>query len=82
MRDPARTLPRALVTGVLAVTASYLGLNAAFLYVLSMDAVALGDALQEVGREEGAFGMNGHEGVAAGGHGFSSFPEPLRQDVG
>ncbi len=40
VRDPARTLPRALVAGVLAVTIIYLGMNAALLYVMPVNAVA------------------------------------------
>jgi amino acid transporter len=40
VRDPARTLPRALVVGVLAVTVIYLGMNAALLYVMPVNAVA------------------------------------------
>lgn len=40
VRDPARTLPRALIAGVLGVTTLYLIVNAAYLYVLPFDAVA------------------------------------------
>ena len=40
VRDPARTLPRAVVAGVLAVTVIYLGMNAALLYVMPVSAVA------------------------------------------
>lgn len=40
VRDPARTLPRALIAGVLAVTVIYLGTNAALLYVMPVSAVA------------------------------------------
>jgi APA family basic amino acid/polyamine antiporter len=36
---PERTIPRALVIGVLLVTACYVALNAAYLHVLSIDAV-------------------------------------------
>lgn len=59
VRDPARTLPRALVAGVLVVTAIFLGLNAAFLYVLPMDAVAASelvaaDAMRAVAGDVGA----------------------------
>jgi APA family basic amino acid/polyamine antiporter len=39
-RDPARTLPRALIAGTTIVTLTYLGLNAAYLYVLPLDRVA------------------------------------------
>ncbi len=38
-RDPARTIPRALVIGTLVVTACYAGLNAIYLRVLPLDAV-------------------------------------------
>lgn len=37
VRDPARTLPRALVTGLLSVAAIYLTVNLAYLYALPMD---------------------------------------------
>ncbi len=38
--EPERTLPRALVLGVLIVTASYIALNAAYFHVLPPDAIA------------------------------------------
>jgi APA family basic amino acid/polyamine antiporter len=38
-RDPARTIPRALVIGTLVVTICYAGLNAIYLRVLPLDAV-------------------------------------------
>lgn len=40
MRDPRRTIPRALVGGTLAVIAIYLVVNAAYLWVLPADAMA------------------------------------------
>lgn len=40
VRDPARTLPRAIVGGTLAIIAIYLATNAAYLYVLPIDEVA------------------------------------------
>ncbi|HKJ93832.1 MAG TPA: amino acid permease, partial [Longimicrobiales bacterium] len=40
VKDPGRTLPRALVGGTLIVVAVYLLVNAAYLYVLPLDAVA------------------------------------------
>jgi basic amino acid/polyamine antiporter, APA family len=40
VRDPARNLPRALIFGTLIVTAVYLAVNAAYLAVLPMDAIA------------------------------------------
>src|SRR5512146_2876434 len=39
-RDPARTLPRALVAGTIVVTLAYLALNAVYLYVLPLERVA------------------------------------------
>ncbi|MDP2481268.1 MAG: amino acid permease [Candidatus Palauibacterales bacterium] len=39
-RDPSRTLPRALLGGVALVVVIYLVVNAAYLYVLPMDAMA------------------------------------------
>jgi APA family basic amino acid/polyamine antiporter len=39
-RDPERTIPRALVLGTLVVTACYMLLNAAYLYVLPLSGVA------------------------------------------
>jgi APA family basic amino acid/polyamine antiporter len=39
-RDPGRTIPRALIFGVLIVTACYTLLNAAYLYVMPLSAVA------------------------------------------
>jgi len=40
VRNPERTIPRALVLGVLIVTACYTLLNAAYLYVMPLNAVA------------------------------------------
>jgi APA family basic amino acid/polyamine antiporter len=40
IRSPERTIPRALVLGVLIVTACYTLLNAAYLYVIPLNAVA------------------------------------------
>lgn len=40
VRDPGRTLPRALIGGLLVVVAVYLTINAAFLFVLSLDEMA------------------------------------------
>ena len=39
VRDPGRTLPRALITGMLIVIGVYLAANAAYLYVLPFDAL-------------------------------------------
>jgi APA family basic amino acid/polyamine antiporter len=38
-KDPARTIPRALLIGIVVVTACYCGLNAVYLKVLPLDAV-------------------------------------------
>jgi basic amino acid/polyamine antiporter, APA family len=38
--EPARTIPRALLLGTLIVTAAYIAMNAAYLYVLPLDAVS------------------------------------------
>jgi basic amino acid/polyamine antiporter, APA family len=40
VRDPGRTLPRAIVSGTVAVVAIYLAANVAYLYVNSIDGVA------------------------------------------
>ena len=40
VRDPARTLPRALLAGMAVVLAVYLAMNAAYLYVLPVTALA------------------------------------------
>jgi APA family basic amino acid/polyamine antiporter len=39
IRDPRRTLPRAMVLGIAAVTLVYVGLSAAFLYVVPIETV-------------------------------------------
>jgi APA family basic amino acid/polyamine antiporter len=44
VRDPQRNLPRALILGVLAVTVVYVGLSAAFLYVVPLEQVASNNA--------------------------------------
>ena len=41
--DPRRTVPRALVTGTLVVTACYVALNAVYLHVLPLEVVANSD---------------------------------------
>jgi APA family basic amino acid/polyamine antiporter len=38
-REPRKTIPRALMLGILIVTLTYLGLNAAYVYVLPLDRV-------------------------------------------
>jgi basic amino acid/polyamine antiporter, APA family len=44
IRNPERNLPRALILGVLAVTFIYVGLSAAFLYVIPLQQVASSNA--------------------------------------
>ena len=44
IREPERNLPRALILGVLAVTLVYVGLSAAFLYVVPLQQVASNNA--------------------------------------
>jgi APA family basic amino acid/polyamine antiporter len=58
-RDPARTIPRALLIGTLTVTAIYVLLNAAYLYLLPIDRViasprVAADAAQTVAGPRGA----------------------------
>ncbi|HEU5401235.1 MAG TPA: amino acid permease [Terriglobales bacterium] len=44
VRDPQRNLPRALIFGVVAVTVVYIGLSAAFLYVVPLNEVTSNEA--------------------------------------
>jgi len=44
-RDPERTLPRALIIGTLAVTATYVALNALYLYILPLDQVTASERI-------------------------------------
>ena len=58
-RDPVRTIPRALLIGTLTVTACYVALNAAYLYLLPLDRViastrVAADAAQAVAGPRGA----------------------------
>jgi len=59
VRNPGRTLPRALILGVLAVVALYLLINLAYLYVLPMSVLGASpfvaaDAMRAVAGESGA----------------------------
>src|SRR5690606_2966674 len=59
VRDPGRSMPRALILSVLLVMGLYLLINAAYLYVLPLDAVAssglvAADAMQAVTGAKGA----------------------------
>ncbi|HEX7052213.1 MAG TPA: amino acid permease [Longimicrobiales bacterium] len=64
VRDPARTMPRALLGGTLAVVAVYLIVNAAYLYVLPIDAMA-GSELVAADAATRIFGAAGASVVAA-----------------
>ena len=44
VRDPARTVPRALALGVVTVTLAYIATSAVFLYLVPLDRVASGEA--------------------------------------
>jgi basic amino acid/polyamine antiporter, APA family len=44
VRDPARNVPRALVTGLAIVTAAYVATSAVFLYLVPLDQVTTGEA--------------------------------------
>ena len=59
VKDPARTLPKALLAAVLAVTLIYLGTNAALLYVMPVSSVAASklvaaDAMRAIAGNAGA----------------------------
>ena len=49
IRDPQRTLPRALLLGTVTVMALYIGLNLVFLYAVSPEAMAVDPVKQPVG---------------------------------
>ncbi|HSQ31092.1 MAG TPA: amino acid permease [Gemmatimonadaceae bacterium] len=59
-RDPERTIPRALLVGVLVVTACYIALNAAYFHVLSPARIATSDRVAA----DAADAMLGHGGAA------------------
>ncbi len=64
VRDPGRTLPRALSLGVLVVTAAYVLVSAVFLYLVPMDQVTSNEAF--VGQAgEVLFGRTGGSILAA-----------------
>jgi APA family basic amino acid/polyamine antiporter len=62
--DPRRTIPRALVIGVLVVTACYLALNAVYLYLLPMEAVASSDRVA-ADAADAVFGRGGGSAMSA-----------------
>ncbi len=73
MRDPERTLPRALILGVLIVVAVYLGANIAYLNALGVDGLAASkapaaDMIVRVAGENGRRLMAA--GIAASAFGF------------
>jgi APA family basic amino acid/polyamine antiporter len=64
VRDPERTLPRALTAGLAVVTLAYVATSAAFLYAVPLDQVRSGDAfVAELG--ERLFGRAGGVALAA-----------------
>jgi APA family basic amino acid/polyamine antiporter len=62
--DPRRTIPRALVIGVLVVTACYVALNAVYLYLLPMEAVASSDRVA-ADAADAVFGRGGGSAMSA-----------------
>jgi basic amino acid/polyamine antiporter, APA family len=64
VRDPARTLPRALWSGLTIVTLLYLATTLAFVYVLPIESVSAGEAfVAQVGQT--ILGPSGGDAVAA-----------------
>jgi APA family basic amino acid/polyamine antiporter len=63
-RDPERTIPRALVVGVLIVTACYVALNAAYFHVLSPGAIA-GSTRVAADAADAVFGRGGAAAMSA-----------------
>ncbi len=59
-RDPARTIPRALLIGSLVVTTAYVALNAAYLYLLPLSKVTSSTRVAA----DAAFAMAGSRGAA------------------
>ena len=64
VRDPQRTLPRAIIVGTLAIVAIYLAANAAYLYVTPVAAMA-GSRLIAADTMEAVIGPAGADAVAA-----------------
>jgi APA family basic amino acid/polyamine antiporter len=60
-RDAAKTIPRALLLGVLIVTACYIGLNAAYLHILPISKVISSTRVAA----DAAFALAGQRGAAA-----------------
>ena len=64
VKDPARTLPRAIIGGVLAIVAIYIVVNAAYLYVLTVPEM-VGSKLVAADTATKVFGAVGASVVAA-----------------
>ncbi|HEX6751018.1 MAG TPA: amino acid permease [Longimicrobium sp.] len=64
VKDPARTLPRAIIGGVLAIVAIYIAVNAAYLYVLTVPEM-VGSKLVAADTATKVFGAVGSSVVAA-----------------
>lgn len=64
VKDPARTLPRAIIGGVLAIVAIYVAVNAAYLYVLTVPEM-VGSKLVASDTATKVFGAVGASVVAA-----------------
>jgi APA family basic amino acid/polyamine antiporter len=64
VKDPGRSMPRAIIGGVLAVVAVYLAINAAYLFVLSVPAMA-GSELVASDAAQAVFGAAGSAVAAA-----------------
>lgn len=64
VKDPARTLPRAIIGGVLAIVAIYVAVNAAYLYVMTVPEM-VGSRLVAADTATKVFGAVGASVVAA-----------------
>ncbi|HSU16534.1 amino acid permease [Longimicrobium sp.] len=64
VKDPARTLPRAIIGGVLGIVAIYIAVNAAYLYVLTVPEM-VGSKLVAADTATKVFGAVGSSVVAA-----------------
>lgn len=62
--EPRRTIPRALVLGIVIVTACYIALNAVYLHVLPLDAVATSDRVA-ADAADAIFGTGGGAAMSA-----------------
>lgn len=64
VKEPGRTMPRAIIGGVLGVVAVYLAINAAYLYVLSVPAMAASELVAS-DAAQAVFGAAGASMAAA-----------------